>query len=51
MEALTADEIATTLGAWLTQDEQKAILARRDRMRQAIDKLVKDKGAAQVFLQ
>ena len=39
------------LGAWLSADEQKALLGRRDRMRQAIDKLVKDKGAAGVFLE
>jgi hypothetical protein len=51
IEGLTPDAVATALGAWLTADEQKAMFQRRDRMRQAIDKLVKDKGAASVFLE
>lgn len=50
MDALTADDLSRALGQWLTPNEQKALLARRDRMRQAIDKLVKQKGAARVFL-
>ncbi len=51
IDALTAEELQTALGAWLSADEQKAMLSRRDRIRQAIDKLVKDKGAAGVFLE
>ena len=51
IEALTADDLSRTLGDWLTPNEQKALLSRRDRMRQAIDKLVKQKGAARVFLE
>lgn len=50
MDALTADDLSRALGDWLTPNEQKALLTRRDRMRQAIDKLVKQKGAARVFL-
>jgi hypothetical protein len=50
IEALTPEQVQTALGAWLSDDEQKAMFARRDRMRQAIDKLVKEKGATQVFL-
>jgi hypothetical protein len=51
MDALTPEQLQTTLGAWLSADEQKAMLGRRDRMRQMIEKLVKDKGAAAVFLE
>ncbi len=51
IDALTADDLSRTLGDWLTPNEQKALLSRRDRMRQAIDKLVKQKGAARVFLE
>ncbi len=50
MDALTADDVRRALGDWLTPAEQKALLTRRDRMRQAIEKLVKQKGAARVFL-
>jgi hypothetical protein len=51
IEALTPEQLQTALGAWLSADEQKAILTRRDRMRQAIDRLVKERGAAGVFLE
>ena len=50
MEALTAADLERALGAWLTADERKALLTRRDRMRVAIAKMVKDKGAALVFV-
>lgn len=51
MDALTAEDLERALGAWLTEAERKAILTRRDRMRQAIDKMVKQKGAGRVFLE
>jgi len=51
IDALTADDLSRALGDWLTPNEQKALLARRDRMRQAIATLVKQKGAGRVFLE
>jgi hypothetical protein len=51
IDALTEADLDTAVGAWLNDDERAAILARRDRMRQAIARLVKDKGAARVFLE
>ena len=50
MDALTAADVSRALGAWLSPAEQQALLTRRDRMRQAIQKLVKQKGASRVFL-
>jgi hypothetical protein len=50
IEALTAADLDRVLGAWLSDGERQAILKRRDRMRAAIDRLVKDKGAAMVFI-
>jgi hypothetical protein len=51
IEALTVADLDRELGAWLTTDERRALLHRRDRMRAAIDRLVKEKGAARVFLE
>ncbi len=51
IDALTGADLDRELGAWLTEKERSAVLARRDRMRTAIAKLVKDKGAARVFLE
>ena len=51
MEALTAADLERELGAWLGADERKALLARRDRMRANIERMVKAKGAARVFLE
>ena len=51
IEAMTPADLDRELGAWLTDGEQKAVFARRDRMRAAIARMVKDKGAAQVFLE
>jgi hypothetical protein len=50
MDALTAADVTRALGAWLSPAEQQALLKRRDRMRQAIQKLVRQKGASRVFL-
>jgi hypothetical protein len=51
IDALTADDLERVLGAWLSTDERRAMLSRRDRMRDVIAKLVKDKGEAGVFLE
>ena len=51
IQALTPEAVEAALGKWLSKDEQEAIFARRERMEQAIAKLVKEKGAASVFLQ
>lgn len=50
MDALTAADVERALGAWLSPAEQQALLKRRDRMREAIAKLVKQKGESRVFL-
>lgn len=50
IDALTEADLERALGVWLTADERKALLTRRDRMRANIEKMVKDKGAAQVFV-
>lgn len=51
IEALTPESVEKALGAWLSKDEQEAIFERRAKMQEAVAKLVKDKGAARVFLE
>ncbi|MGE0812022.1 MAG: hypothetical protein AB7O28_12145 [Vicinamibacterales bacterium] len=51
IDALTDADLTQALGAWLGADERQAILTRRDRMRTAVAKLVKERGAARVFLE
>ncbi|MEZ5294543.1 MAG: hypothetical protein R2745_25910 [Vicinamibacterales bacterium] len=51
IDALTDADLSQALGAWLTADERRAILTRRDHMRTAVAKLVKARGAARVFLE
>jgi hypothetical protein len=51
IDALTPEDLERTLGMWLSADERRAMLTRRDRMREAIAKMVKDKGQAGVFLE
>lgn len=51
IDALTASDLDQSVGAWLTDGERAAMLLRRDRMRQAIARQVKAKGAAHVFLE
>jgi len=50
IDALTLDELRGALGPWLREKEIAAILARRDRMREAIKTLVAERGEANVFL-
>jgi hypothetical protein len=49
IEALDVPALKTALGAWLTDNEIAAILTRRDRMRDAIRKMVEERGEASVF--
>jgi hypothetical protein len=49
IEALDLAALQTTLGQWLSEKEIAAILARRDRMREAIKKMVAERGEAYVF--
>jgi hypothetical protein len=49
IEALTKESLQASLGMWLTPKEIDALLVRRDRMREAINKSVAANGAANVF--
>jgi len=49
-KALDADALSTAVGQWLSKREINAIVERRTKMQAEIDKLVKAKGAANVFL-
>jgi hypothetical protein len=49
MDALTKESLQTALGEWLSLKEIDALLARRDRMRDAINKSVAANGAGNVF--
>ena len=50
MAALTEESLTSALGPWLDGRQIREILARRDRMKQEIDKLVAANGAAKVFV-
>jgi hypothetical protein len=50
MKALDEAQLATALSRWLGKSEIRAVLQRRDRMQQAIDKLVKERGESAVFI-
>ena len=50
MKALTDASITQAIGKLIGTGERKAILQRRDRMQEIIDKLVKERGAAYVFM-
>ena len=49
IDALTKESLQASLGEWLTAKEIDALLIRRDRMREAINKSVATNGAANVF--
>jgi len=51
IKALDEGGLETALGAWLDKTERRAILQRRDKIQQALDKLVKEKGEAAVFFE
>jgi len=50
MLSLDETQLESALGKWCDKGKRKAILTRRDEMKQSIDKLVADKGEAAVFL-
>ncbi len=50
MKALTEESLTAAVGQWMGKGEIRALIERRDRMQQAIDKLVKEKGEAAVFI-
>jgi hypothetical protein len=50
MEALTEESLNAALGEWIGKREIKAMLERRDKMREIIAQLVKDKGEANVMV-
>ena len=50
IDALTLEQLQGALGPWLRKKEIEAVLARRDRMRAAIAKMVAERGEAAVFL-
>ena len=49
LEALDLATLQTTLGAWLNDKEIAAIISRRDAMREAINKMVAQRGEHGVF--
>jgi hypothetical protein len=49
MKALTAEELQSKLGEWVSKKEIEALLIRRDRMQQEIDKMIAARGEASVF--
>ena len=49
IEALTPQQLQDALGEWLTKKELEALLARRDRMREEIAKMVAQRGEDSVF--
>jgi hypothetical protein len=49
IEALTPEQLQGALGAWLNKNEFEALLARRDRMREEIAKMVAQRGEDSVF--
>jgi hypothetical protein len=50
MSALTEAALAPTVSQWLGQDEIRALFDRRSLMQEEIDRLVRSKGEAQVFV-
>jgi hypothetical protein len=50
MQALSEEQLKTTVGAWLGDREIRAILERRKKLGEQIDRLVKKNGADTVFL-
>lgn len=50
MGVLTQESLAAALGAYLEGNQLRAILDRRERMKQEIDKLVAAQGASKVFV-
>jgi hypothetical protein len=49
MAALTEDSLTAAVGTWLGRREIRALLQRRDLMKRTIEKMVADRGEADVF--
>jgi hypothetical protein len=50
IQALTEDQLTTALGKWVDKGGIRAMLARRDRMKVEIEKLVAAQGEAATFI-
>jgi len=50
MQALTEESLRPVLGPWMGAGEVRAVLRRRDRMQELIDRLVKERGETAVFI-
>jgi hypothetical protein len=50
MHSLTVDSLTTAASTWLDAAAVQAVLDRRDAMQREIDKLVREKGEARVFV-
>lgn len=50
MEALTLPDLQAAMGKWLGRSELQSVLRRRDRMKNEIDKMVKERGERAVFI-
>jgi len=50
IQMLTEGTLTAAVGTWIGKREVQAILERREKMKQQIDKLVRARGEAQVFI-
>ena len=50
MRALTEPALTQALSRWLDRDQIRAVIARRDRMKNEINRLLREKGAKQVYV-
>ena len=50
MRALTEEQLSQGLSSWLDRGQIRALLSRRDRLQEQIDRLVRKNGEARVFL-
>jgi hypothetical protein len=50
MKALNEESLTAAIGKWVGKGEIRAILQRRDKMQELIDKMVTEQGAAAVFV-
>ena len=50
MKALDEPMLTATLSQWMGKSEIRAVLERRERIRQTIDRLIKDRGEAAVMI-
>jgi len=50
MQALTEASLQPVLGRWMESGQLRAVIQRRDKMREVVNKLIKAKGEAYVFM-